>query len=280
VNEFLKKKGIKLAAVVIIVAIIAGVCVRLGGGEAGFFSNAAGSAGTSVRKAVSAMSDWLESIYGYIYKYDQLVEENETLRAQLAEAQEKARLGQEATDENERLRALLELDERHSDFVYESAKIVSWTSSNWASTFTISKGSDSGIEVGDCVITAYGALVGQVIELGTSWATVQTLIDINTSVGVLVGEAGNAAMAVGDYTLMGDGLMKLTYLTEGTLPINGDTVLTSGKGGIFPQGLVVGTIYSVNTEAGGQTTYAVIQPTCDLDSLSQVFVIKDFDVVE
>ena len=56
-------------------------------------------------------------------------------------------------------------------------------------------------------------------------------------------------------------------------------MLTSGKGGAFPAGLVVGTITDVRTEAGGQQTYGVIAPACDLGELLQVFVIKDFDVV-
>jgi rod shape-determining protein MreC len=59
--------------------------------------------------------------------------------------------------------------------------------SNWASTFTISKGSDSGIELGDCVVTEYEALVGQIIELGDTWATVRTVIDVDMDVGALVG---------------------------------------------------------------------------------------------
>lgn len=278
--DFLRKKGVKLAIAVVLVALVAVIGAHLGGGEAGFFSNIAEGVGAPVRKAATSMAEWLESIYGYIYKYDQLVEENESLRAQLAEAQEQARLGQEAIEENENLRELLNFAQKNSDFEFESVKIVSWSASNWASTFTISKGSDVGLEVGDCVVTEYGALVGQIIELGTNWANVRTVIDIDMSVGALVGEAGNAAMVVGDYALMQEGKAKLTYLTEGALPLDGDVVLTSGKGGIFPQGLVIGTIYSVNTEAGGQTPYAVIEPACDLGSLSQVFVVKSFSITE
>ena len=278
--DFLRKKGVRLAIAVVLVALIVIVGSHLGGGKAGFFGNIAEGIGTPVRKAATSMAEWLESIYGYIYKYDQLVEDNASLRAQLAEAQEQARLGQEAIEENENLRELLNFAKKNSDFEFESVRIVSWSASNWASVFTISKGSDAGLEVGDCVVTEYGALVGQIIELGTNWANVRTVIDIDMSVGVLVGEAGNAAMVIGDYALMHEGKVKLTYLTEGTLPLDGDVVLTSGKGGIFPQGLVVGTIYSVNTEAGGQTPYAVIEPSCDLNSLSQVFVIKSFSITE
>ncbi len=279
-KKLLKQKGIRLGIVVALVVIVVLVSTYFLAGRAGFFTNLSGSVAAPFRRAATAVVDWLEGIYGYIYEYDQLVAENESLRAQLAEAQEELRTAADATEENERLRELLNLSERHADFVYESARITARNASNWANTLTLSKGSDSGIEVGDCVVTEYGALVGQVIELGSSWATVQTVIDINTSVGALVGEAGNAAMVVGDFTLMQSGQIRLTYLTEGTQPLEGDSVLTSGRGSVFPQGLLIGTIAEVHTEAGGQTLYGVIEPACDLDSLSQVFVIKEFDVVE
>ena len=86
-------------------------------------------------------------------------------------------------------------------------------------------------------------------------------------------------MVVGGFTLMQQGCVRFGYLAEGTSIFTGDTVLTSGKGGAFPAGLVVGTITDVRTEAGGQQTYGVITPACDLGELLQVFVIKDFDVV-
>ena len=156
---------------------------------------------------------------------------------------------------------------------------MSYGASNWSSTLTLSKGSDCGIEVGDCVMNEAGALVGQVIEVGSTWATVRTVIDVDMSVGGYISSSGATAMVLGDFTLMQDGCVRFGYLAEGTSIFTGDTVLTSGKGGPFPAGLVVGTITDVRTEAGGQQTYGVITPACDLGELLQVFVIKDFDVV-
>ena len=179
--------------------------------------------------------------------------------------------GQEALAENERYRELLGFTQRHTDFELEPANVVSYGASNWSSTLTLSKGSDCGIEVGDCVMNEAGALVGQVIEVGSTWATVR--------VGGYISSSGATAMVLGDFTLMQDGCVRFGYLAEGTSIFTGDTVLTSGKGGAFPAGLVVGTITDVRTEAGGQQTYGVITPACDLGELLQVFVIKDFDVV-
>lgn len=279
-KDFFRKKGIRIFVLVLIVAIIVAVSASLLDGKAGVGSNAMGAISAPIRHAATGIAERLEEIYGYLYKYDQLVAENEELKSQLAEAQEKARIATDANEENERLRELLNLRDKHSDFVFESARIIEWNPSNWASTFTISKGEDAEIEVGDCVVTEYGALVGQVSELGSTWATVRTVIDVEMSIGALVGEAGNAAMIVGDFSLMKKGFVKLTYLTEGTQMDLGGTILTSGKGGMFPQGLVIGYIASVETEAGGQSPYAVVEPACDLDSVAQVFVIKEFEVVE
>ena len=279
-TKFLKTKGLRLLILVlVVVALTAGLAAHRGG-RAGLLSNLTATLTTTVKQAVFGAVAWLEDIYAYIYQYDQLEAENETLRAQLAALQEELRIAQDANEENIRLRELLGFQEKHADFVLESARVVDRSTSNWSNTLTISKGESSGIALRSPVITESGALVGQVTELGSNWATVYTIIDVDTNVGALVGEAGNAAILVGDFSLMGSGQAKLTYLTEGTQLLEGDNVLSSGKGGIFPQGLLIGSIAEVHTEAGGQTPYGVIQPACDLDAVSQVFIIQEFDVVE
>ena len=279
-KTFLKKKGICIGALVLVVVLIAAVIMGILGGRAGFLTNLDGALRAPFQQAAATTASWLESIYGYIYKYDQLAAENEELKNQLAAAQAEAREGREATEENERLRTLLEFKQRHTDFALESAKVVSYSASNWSSIMTISKGEDAGIEVGDSVMTESGALVGQVIEVGSNWATVRSVIDVDMSVGGYVSNSGATAMVVGDFTLMQEGCVRLGYLTEGVSIFSGDTVLTSGKGGAFPAGLVVGMVEEVRTEAGGQQVYGVIRPACDLNALVQVFVIKDFEVVE
>ncbi len=280
VKNYLKKNGIKLGVIVLVIALAAGASSYLLKGNAGVVQNVSGTVKAPVQRMVSSVAEWLESIYGYLYKYDQLIAENERLRAELTEAQEEARNGAAAIEENERFRQLLEFKEKHSDMTLESAKVVAWTTSNWANSFTISKGTNADIEVGDCIITEYGVLVGQVTEVGTTWATVATVIDLNTNIGALVSENGASGLLVGDFAMMQEGCVKLAYLADGAQVFSGDTVMTSGSGGAFPQGLVVGTISSVKTEAGGQIEYGEVKPGCDLTSLVQVFVVKDFEVVE
>ena len=278
--DYLKKNGIKLAIIVGAVAFIILLASAARGGRIGFAQNVTGIVEAPVKKVLSSAVNWFDTIYGYLFEYDQLQAENESLRSQLADAQESARKGIEATEENVRLRNLLNLAESHTDYVMESTKIVLWSSSNWSSSFTVSKGSSSGIELGDPVITEYGVLVGQITELGTTWATVSTILDVDMSVGAFVGESQSSGMVVGEYSFMKNKQAKLTYMADGAQIFIGDEVLTSGSGGAFPAGLVIGTLTAVKTESGGQLEYGVVEPGCDFDQLVQVFVIKDFNVVE
>ena len=275
-KEYLKKNGIRLGVVILAVVLVALLAGRVLGGRADFLTNAIVTVREPIRQAASSV----DGIYGYLFEYEQLKAENESLKIQLAEAKEEARAGKDALDENERFRNLLGFAEKHSDYVFESARIVSWSASNWGSSFTINKGEKNGIEVGDCVVNEYGALVGQISELGESSATVRTLIDVDTSIGALVGADGSAAMLMGDYTLMRQGQVKVTWLTEGAQLFLEDDVLTSGSGGLIPQGIVIGSVASIQSEAGGQTEYGIINPAVDLDTLVQVYIIKEFDVVE
>ena len=279
-KEYVKKYGIRAGIIVLAVAALILVGAAARGGQVSLLQNVTGVLSAPLQKVLSSTVNWFDTIYGYLYQYDSLMAENESLRAQLADAQQSARDGIEASEENARLRELLYLRQKHTDYVLESAKVVLWSSSNWSSSFTISKGKTSGIELNAPVVTEYGALVGQVTDVGENWATVSTLIDVDMSVGAFVGATGSSGMVVGEFALMKDKVAKLTFLADGAQIFVGDEVLTSGSGGAFPQGLVIGTISNVQTEAGGQIEYGIVQPQCDLDSLVQVFIIKSFQVVE
>ena len=279
-KEYLKKNGIRIGVIVIAVAVIIAFSSAARSGEISFLQNATGVLEAPIKKVLSSTVNWFDTIYGYLYKYDSLQAENESLRSQLADAQQSARDGIAASEENTRLRQLLNLREKHTDYEMESCKVVLWSSSNWSSSFTISKGRSSGIELNDPVVTEYGVVVGQVTELGETWATVSTLIDVDMSVGAYVGQSGSSGMSVGEFALMKKKEAKLTFLAEGAQIFVGDEVLTSGSGGAFPAGLVIGTITNVQTEAGGQVEYVIIKPECRFDTLVQVFVIKSYEVVE
>lgn len=279
-KAYLKKYGVRLLVIVLLVAGVLAIGRNVRDGGVGLLSNVSGAIRTPFQKVATAVVSRMEELYGYIYEYDNLKQENERLRAQLADLEQQIRENDQATEENARLREILNLQQKHTDYVFESAKVVSWNASNWDSSFTISKGADAELAVGDSVVTEYGVLVGTITEVGASWSTVETVVDLDTNIGVLVGAEEVSGILEGDYTLMRSQYMRLSFVAETGQIITGDIVVTSGAGGAYPQGLIVGTVSSVHSEAAGQVEYAVVEPYTKLDDLTQVFIIKDYRVVE
>ena len=243
-------------------------------------SNAIGVIATPFQKATTAFTGWVESLYDYAFRYDELQNRVQELELQIAEMNKEDRQNEDAAAENERLRKLLKLAEKHEDFTYESARVTGASSTTWESTITLSKGSSSGIEKNDTVITETGYLVGVVADLGANWCTVITVLDPDLSMGALVYHSGDNAILNGDLTLMVDGKCRLSYLDSESKLIAGDEVLTSGKGGVYPAGLVAGYVSEIKTTASGAEKYAVVKPAVDLTNLVEVFVIKDFQITD
>ena len=182
--------------------------------------------------------------------------------------------------ENARLRELLGLQAKRQDLTFESAKVTARSADNWRSTLTLSKGEEAGLQPGNCVITSTGVLVGVVSKVGSHTATVSTVIDTSMEMGGIITRTNSAGVLEGDFSLMKEGRLKLSYLPDGAQLVAGDEVLTSGKGDVYPSGLVVGQVEGVFSDASGMNRYAVVAPEVELDSLVEVFVIKDFDIVE
>lgn len=279
-KKLFQKKEIRIIAAVLVVVLLVALIMSARPQKASPAKNLTGTLSKPIQTVVSAAASWLENIYGYMYEFDTIKAENEQLKSEIAKLQEDARDAENALEENARLTALLGFKEKHSDFELESVKIIGRSVTNWSSTYTINKGTNDGIEVGDCVITENGELTGQVTEVGSGWATVTTIIDSSASIGAIANEASATGLVMGDYSLMALGYAKLTYLPNDSQIFKGDTILTAGTEDIFPDGLVIGTIEAVQLEAGGQVEYGVVKPACDLNSLTQVFVIKSFDVVK
>ena len=279
-KDFFRQNGILLLVIAFLLSVLIGVLSFAMGGQADPLTNLVNTVISPVRGGVSAAADWLEGVYGYVFRYGEMEQELTDLRARVRKLEEEVRQGEEAVRENEQLRALLDLTARHRSFVLEDVRVTARFTSNWESKLTLSKGSDHGIEAGDCVITETGVLVGIVDKVGVNWSTVSTIIDTDTEIGGIVTRTYSAGVLEGDLSLMNQGRLKLNYLPEGAQLVSGDEVLTSGRGDMFPSGLMVGQVEGVFTDPSGKTRYAVVQPAVALDTLIEVFVIKDFDITE
>ncbi len=277
-RKVLKTAGlVVLAALVLVLALT--VIGRLTGRE-NIFTRSFQSAAAPAEKLVSSAAVKLEELRAALRDYEALQAENEELKARIAAMEEEVRQSQGANAENDRLRTLLELKRSHTDYKLLDASIISWGSSNWSSTFDLDKGSFSGVEVGDCVITETGFVVGVVTETGLYSCSVRTLIDPRAAMGATVHSTGLTAVAEGDFSLLAGGELKLTYVFENSVLELGDTVLTSGAGGVYPAGLVIGKITGVASEEGGYGQYGIVTPSAELESLSQVFLILEYGEAE
>ena len=277
----MKKLFSKKAIVAVIIAVLiaaSALAATLAGGS-GFVSTGLETIFSPFKAAAASVAEVCENIYGYMYKYDSVVKENEELRAQMSGAGESERELALLEAENERLRQLLDFGSRHSDYVFSPSAVISWSSSNWDSYFTINSGSiNSDVAVGDCIITSTGAIVGVVTSVEATTSTCRSVIDTGFSASVSLSNSGSTASVSGDYALMRSGSLKLEYFTDSNKILTGDAILTSGQGGSYPPGLLVGYVSSISTGSDGLSQYAVITPAADLDSVVDVYIITDYTI--
>ena len=241
--------------------------------------NAANVLVSPFRSAYTAVATWFNDKQNYYRDTTALLEENAALRKRIAQLEADLRQAADDSKENEVLRDALELRKQRRELELESAMITERSVTNWTSSLTLNKGTSLGIEVGDCVIDARGALVGLVDEAGTNWSTVLTLVDTDTSLGAQVFRTKDLGVAQGDFALMREGRLRLDYLPADCHLLAGDLVVTSGLNGYLPSGLVIGSVEEVQMDDSGASSYAILAPDVDLDPLTEVFVIKSFEIV-
>jgi len=232
------------------------------------------------RTAYTAVADWFNDWQNHYEDVTALEKENAELRKKVAEMEAAIRQAEADSAENILLRQLLNLREQRRDLTdFEAAIITEHAVSNWASTLTVNKGTNHGVEVNDCVIDATGSLVGIISETGFNWSTIRTLEDTDTSLGAQVFRTKDLGVAEGNFALMEDGLLTLKYLPADCQLLSGDLVMTSGLGEYYPSGLVIGSVDEVRPNDAGAEAYAIVKPAVDPDDLSEVFIIKSFDIV-
>ncbi len=273
-KKFLRNNGILLIVIAVLLAILLGIGVSILGYNP--LSGILNTLGTPFRAISTAVTNWTEERYDRAFRYEQLAAENEQLRQLVAELEEAARSGEDAIREVERLKDLLDLSNQRPELVYVDAKVTQRSSTNWGSDLTLNKGTLSGVAVDDCVIDQYGNLVGIVTEVGPNWALVTTILDPNTKLGGRIARIDDNAILEGDFTLMQEGRLKLSYLPADSRLVSGDQVTTSGVGELYPADLTVGTIRSLHTEADGISRYAVIDPSADIEHIRYVYIITEF----
>lgn len=277
-KRFLRDHGVLLLVLAILASLVVGICGMVFGTDP--VSTVINTVATPVRSGINAVVTWVDGVYEYVFNYQISERERSDLRRQVAQLEDKVRQGEEANRENAQLRQLLGLQQKRRDFVFEAARVTARGTQGWDSTLTLARGSSAGVSVDDCVITETGVLVGVVSQVGPNWCTVDTVLSPNTEMGGLVLRANAAGILEGDLALMQQGLLRLAYLPLDSGLMAGDEVLTSGRGEVFPSGLVVGRVEQVAADDSGMASYALVRPDVQLEKLIEVFIIKEFDIVE
>lgn len=270
-----------VAAFIVIILICLGLMVYSGAtGQSNPVSDGIGVVMAPLQKGVTKVANVISQGRAYFEGYDALEEENAELKKKVSELEQKERDADIALEENDRLRSLLGIQERNRSFQLQTAEVIARSPGEWATTISLDKGSNQGIAVNDLVITEEGNMVGYVSNVAPTYCDVTTVIDTNMQAGALVTRTREAAIAEGDYALMSEGNLRLSYLEPDSDVVIGDTVETSGRGGVFPKGIMIGTIERVVPEDNGISNYAVIKPFVNVEKITNVAIITDFEVNE
>jgi rod shape-determining protein MreC len=200
--------------------------------------------------------------------------ENEELRARLERLEGDLALLQEFKGENERLRKLLEFS-KTADLNGVVGSVVGYDPSGWVKGIVVNKGSSSGISAGMAVVHARG-VVGQVVSTSPSASRVLLINDHSSGVDALV--QGSRARGVVEGS--GSTTSELRYINRDTVLKAGELVLTSGMDGVFPKGLVIGTVSDVEAGGGGLFQTVEVFPAVDFSRLEEVLILTSLPVVD
>ena len=171
----------------------------------------------------------------------------------------------------------LEIKESNPDYKFVSAVIIGKDSSNAFTTFTFNKGSADGISVNDPVIYGKGQLVGVVTKISATYCVVSTILDPNVNVSAYEVRTRETGFVSNTASVSKDGFCRLSGLDRNTSIAAGGIVCTTGVGGVYPRDLIVGTVKEVKNEDSDISSYAVIEPSVDIDNLEDALIITDFN---
>lgn len=272
-TNFFKSKFFVILAIVTVAILILMAVSTLSGEKANLAEDALGTVMTPVQKVFRSIGTATGNFFGRFKTNSHYRETNEKLLAEIAELEGKVREIDTLRNENERLRGLLSFQESHEGYDMIGATVIAKDPGAWYSTFKIDKGTKDGLKKYDIVVTSAG-LVGYISEVGTTWASVSSIIDSKSAAGCIVQRTGNSAIVEGSTSLMQEGMCHLSYLSRNAEVVEGDFVETSGLGGIYPEGLLIGKIKSLTVDSQGLYYESIIEPAVNFERISEVLVIR------
>ncbi len=274
-KKFFQSRGFKNISVAVCVLLVVSVLFGTIGKRLSPQSDFLGAVLVPFQKMGNAVSQGVDGLFTAVGRLDILEEENNQLREEIRVYREQLVEYDDYKRENEFYKQFLEMKEQNNDFTFQPATVTARDNADACGSFTIDAGSNDGVALHDPVITKDG-LVGYISQLGVAMSTVTTILDPQLHVGALVSRTKEVGVVKGATELLPKGCCNLSYLSGTSSITTGDYVITSGAGGVFPKGIIVGTVEEVKKEQASTSLYAVIKPVVKVNEITQVMVITQF----
>jgi rod shape-determining protein MreC len=226
-------------------------------------------------------TDGIATFFAGLFTTNDLAKVNADLSEQLADL--KGQLGdyEELKQENTRLKAALDYTEQNKQYKFVMARVTGRSLGQWFITFSINKGVSDGIRK-DCPVVTQDGLVGRVIQTGATWSQIMAIIDGDSNVPGLVERTRDNGILEGSDAADGAATLKMQNLPLDADLMPQDKIITSGLGGVYPKGLVIGEITKVDRsgEKNSMQKSATVKPAVDFLHLEEVMVIVEDKTAE
>ena len=265
------KSGIWGIIITIIILILVVVFTN-GESNSSFFENGVSKLVMPIQNGLTYLKNKMSGNDTFFTDINKLEEENEQLKNRNSELEQSLRELESIKAENETLREYLNLTEKYGEYETIPAYIINKDISNYSKTIIINVGKNDGITENMTVIADEG-LVGHVVSVTDTTAQVQTIIDTGSSVSATMSSTDESIVCKG--TLDSTSELRAMYIPTDYNIIQGDSLETSGLGGIYPKGVHIGTVKKVESTKNITDRYAIIDTAVDFDKLSTVLVITN-----
>ena len=266
-----KKSGVLGVVITIIILIVLVFLTNVSTEKLSYIENACNSIVMPIQNGITYIKNKINGNTTFFADMNELQEQNKSLKEEKTKLEQSLREMEIIKAENTTLKEYLGLTEKYENFKSLPAYIISKEISNYSSVFIINVGTDDGVQTGMAVIADKG-LVGHVISATKSTARVQTIIDSASNVSAKINTSNESISCKG---VLSSKNLKATYIPNDAELISGDTVQTSGMGGIYPKGIHIGTVEKIVSTNNVLDRYLVIKPAVDFNTVETVLVIAD-----
>jgi len=199
-------------------------------------------------------------------------EQNKMLKNEIEQLRQQNTMAEEYAAENVRLRELFAYKESAHQFDLLAARVIGRDAALWTSTIVVDRGSKDGVRENMPVVTGKG-LVGHVSEVGPVSSKVQLILDVRSSVGTLIQRSESRVNGIVTGTMDNPYMPQMVNIPRNADVEDGDAIVTSGFGGIYPKGIAVGRVSSQHSDDSGLLKVAVVKTAVDFQRLEDVAII-------